>query len=496
MGGLIMTGIDASIPLGVKTPDTMTTLGNVFSTANAVNQFKIGQQSLESNEMNLQAQRQDTQEWQNLMPVMKQLIQPDGTIRTDAAAQQMILNAAPKNGLKAIQHANETNSTTAKANSDLMALGSQGIAAVGKALEPVVGGNLSDAGEVLHQLKKDIPQTSSYVDQALEQLNHAANSVGTDPVKQKGAVNAIMTHLTQRVMAIGEQQNFTALHPFGSGDVLRQSTTGNPTVPQGGVIAPVGVAPSYMTDAAGNLHQVPAISPQQPTAAGSNPVSPTDHLKPQLPGASKPAGQGWVNRPAATAQVGTAESVNKDWESNLQENTKAAQDIGVLQAIKQYSHGAITGVASDRAALVSGMAGYLGMTDAQLAKTNTDLLAKNEKMLALAGGNTNLAKTLAESANPHSTMTEEAINHASDQVIAQKQMPLIRQQYLTQFKNNPDVYAQKASEFNSVADPRILQWDVMTSDEKQAMKSSMSPVERIQFSQKMRKFDSLVGTQQ
>ena len=104
-------------------------------------------------------------------------------------------------------------------------------------------------------------------------------------------------------------------------------------------------------------------------------------------------------------------SVKADFESTQEAGKKAAQNIGVLQNIKQYAPGAVTGVGQDRRSLIAGLGGLIGIEPDQLAKTNTDLLAKNANMLALAGGDTNLAKTLAEVANPNVHMTKRG-NHS------------------------------------------------------------------------------------
>ncbi len=133
------------------------------------------------------------------------------------------------------------------------------------------------------------------------------------------------------------------------------------------------------------------------------------------------------------------------------------------------------------------------MDAGQMAKTETDKLAKNANMLALAGGNTDLARTLAEMANPNSKMTPEAIKAAADQVIAQKKLMLAKQAFMQPFKalNDPDVYSRALTQFNAAADPRILQLGDMTEAEKVKMKAAMSDAERAEFGEKIRKLQGL-----
>ena len=191
--------------------------------------------------------------------------------------------------------------------------------------------------------------------------------------------------------------------------------------------------------------------------------------------------------------LGSVEAVNKDW-LDTQDSAKTAQtDIGVLQNVKKYAPGAVTGVESDRRAYLTGLAGLLGMTTAQLAKTETDVLAKNTVMLALAGGDTNLAKTMAESANPNTKMTPAAIKLAADQIIAQRQLAIEKQKFLGPFKslNDPDLYSRALTKWNEIADPRILQLPNMSKEEKEKMKHAMSETEAKDFGAKIRALQEL-----
>lgn len=191
--------------------------------------------------------------------------------------------------------------------------------------------------------------------------------------------------------------------------------------------------------------------------------------------------------------LGTVASVNNDWEKTRQSAETAQQDIGVLQNIKKFARGAVTGVGQERRAFLTGLAGLIGMDVAQMEKTNTDLLAKNSNMLALAGGDTNLARTMAEAANPNPHMTPEAIEDAANQVIAQRKLAVAKQKFLAPFKNanDPAKYNEALSQFNQVGDARILQLDSMSKDEKQRMKAAMSPRERAEFSEKIRRMHAM-----
>lgn len=195
---------------------------------------------------------------------------------------------------------------------------------------------------------------------------------------------------------------------------------------------------------------------------------------------------------AGDAIQGTQGEINKHWTDTQASAGNAQQNIGILQNIKQHAAGAATGISADRQAFMQGLAGMLGMDSEQLARTDTDLLAKNANMLALAGGNTDSARALASAANPNNHMTKEAIAQAADQVIGQQKLALARAQFLAPHKamadqGHPEAYVAARNLFNSVADPRVIQFTSMTPEEKIALKSSMTEKEREEFGAKLGK---------
>ena len=75
--------LDPSIALQVKQPDMMGSIGNMLNIANASNQYQSGQQSIESQNIALQSQRQLNAERQNIIQLMQKdpslQPKPDGT---------------------------------------------------------------------------------------------------------------------------------------------------------------------------------------------------------------------------------------------------------------------------------------------------------------------------------------------------------------------------------------------------------------------------------
>ena len=192
--------------------------------------------------------------------------------------------------------------------------------------------------------------------------------------------------------------------------------------------------------------------------------------------------------------AGTVGAANSDYADTVKNAATAAQDVGVLQKIKALAPGAITGVGADRRAFLDGIAGLIGWqgNSADLAKTNTDELIKNSNMLGL-GGNTDAARTLLLAANPNSHMTKDAIIDAANQVIAQRKLALAKQQFLTPIKSLGDenAYMGALAKWNANADPRALQVPNMAPADIAKMKAGMSPQEQAEFSQKMRNLHAM-----
>ena len=186
------------------------------------------------------------------------------------------------------------------------------------------------------------------------------------------------------------------------------------------------------------------------------------------------------------AAEGEVAPVTQDWAATTAAAKQATPTITVLSKIKQHAKGAILGYANDKRALINSIGDAVGMSTAEMAKTDTDLLAKNANMLALAGGDTNLAKSLAETTNPNGHMNLEGINEAADQIIGQQKLALAKQQYMQRFTKDPAQYTQELTKFNQVGDPQVFEFASKDPDEQKQMLSKMSVKERQQLSQKMK----------
>lgn len=521
-----LTVPDQSIPSQIKVPDTLNTLSNI-------NNLQLQQQRLRAGNLDYSIADQANQKRVALRDLAANApMKSDGTIDRDAYAQ------------KAFQIDPEQGASTAQGGFTNQSAGIQNKAADFKlhndysnvALQTAGGllqdSRISDAehydpekatqalGEGFNQMvAKGVP-----VNEALLAVSPFVNAVhqpgqvaqmlkntvsgGLTPQGQVGAAQPTFVNNGQ------QQQNVNPFSPQGpiqnQVPVTQPLTASDGSTYLNGPQAPV--SPSGMSATPGGMQIKPAQQAvmngnqldllRQERAKETNPqnIAILDREIARAGGQQQPTQPPTYRTGLPTGQAasigGTVDQINKHWSDTQQQASTAQQDIGVLQNIKQHAGDAITGVGANARSTIAGytgwLAGKLGMTTGELEKTNTDLLAKNASMLALAGGDTNAARAMAEMATPNGHMTKEAIVQAADQVIAQRKLALARSSFLTPFKamadqGHTEMYNNAVNQFNSVGDPKVIQFKSMTDDEKTAMKTSMTPDERLKFGQKLAK---------
>jgi hypothetical protein len=227
--------------------------------------------------------------------------------------------------------------------------------------------------------------------------------------------------------------------------------------------------------------------PESGTVPGSTPtLSPTQ--KPTVPGAAaSPVARPFVTGQApgeASTLTANAATASADWATTSTDAGVAQQRIGTLQKIRQLAPDAFTGVGGARKELIAGLANAIGISAFEAEKTATDELRKNANLLALAGGNTDAARALAEMANPNTKMNAQAIKEVVNQLIGIESMKAAKARYLGQYRNTPDNYIQQLAQFNDIADSRLFQ--EMTREDVAKMKASLSETELAELSRKIR----------
>jgi len=177
----------------------------------------------------------------------------------------------------------------------------------------------------------------------------------------------------------------------------------------------------------------------------------------------------------AAASTGAGETVSTDWAETSKAASEASGRIAIFQTIKKLVPESFTGAVAERKQFVSSLAQSLGIDYNVLESSSTDELAKNTKLLALAGGNTDSARALAELANPNNKMTKEGMIRVTNQLLGIEKYKAAKGKFLQDVSTNPDAYQQKLLQWNSSADPRFFQ--EMSKEEATKAFAAMSPTE-------------------
>lgn len=223
--------------------------------------------------------------------------------------------------------------------------------------------------------------------------------------------------------------------------------------------------------------------PQAGTVPGSVPTLSPRPAAPMAPPVVRPAVTGQAPGVAQTLTA-NATIASDDWSNTSKDASTAQQRIMTLQKIRQLAPDAFTGVGGARKELIAGLANAIGISAFEAEKTATDELRKNANLLALAGGNTDAARALAEMANPNTKMNAQAIKEVVNQLIGIESMKAAKARYLGQYRNTPDNYIQGLAQFNDIADSRLFQ--EMNREEVAKLKASLSETELAELSRKIR----------
>lgn len=207
-------------------------------------------------------------------------------------------------------------------------------------------------------------------------------------------------------------------------------------------------------------------------------------LPPGTPYYVGPSGQqGKLAAGISPAETAATNVVSNDWAKTQEAATAATPRIAIFQNIKKLTPDAFTGPTAERRQWVAGLAQVVGIPVAELESATTDELSKNTKLLQLAGGNTDAARSLAEFANPNNKMTKEGIMRVTNQLIGIEKMNIAKASFLGNVANDPAKYQERLNVFNQVADPRLFQES--TPDEVAKMKASMSKAEIAEFGRRV-----------
>ena len=189
--------------------------------------------------------------------------------------------------------------------------------------------------------------------------------------------------------------------------------------------------------------------------------------------------------PAQTSLLGAgATTMATDLSATIKDAADAPSRVAIFQNIKKFAPDSFTGVGGQRKELAAGILNAIGIPAYEAEKVSTEELAKNSALLALAGGNTDAARALAEVATPNKKLNEKAILAIADQMIGIENMKVAKANYLTPAQNDSTQYGQRKLQFDQIADPRIFQ--EMTAQDVAKLKASMSTAEQAELTRKIR----------
>jgi hypothetical protein len=342
------------------------------------------------------------------------------------------------------------------------------------------------------ELQKLYTDTSYTEANALLNDDRIKNLDPNNPKSVHSASEAI-THATDRMIEKGVPKNMAYMTASKYFEMLKSNPQNIMAELKNSTLAQAGPAtaqqlqtPQYTTNAAGNIVGL---------KAGPNEISaPIEAGQPQMQPQGGATGQVQnqfnqrIPLNPGTAQAGmiNTQAANYATDFTQAQNTASNSEprIALFQNIKKLSSDAFTGVGGARKELASGIAQAVGIDIFQAEKMSTDELAKSSAMLSLAGGNTDMARQMAEAANPNKKMNEKAIKEIADQMIGMERLNQAKVKFLAPVANNPQAYAQKLQQFNQINDFRIFQES--TPDQIAKLKASMSPLEQQRMGEKIR----------
>jgi hypothetical protein len=296
--------------------------------------------------------------------------------------------------------------------------------------------------------------------------------------------------LKQALMGLPEKGSATDYKKFiiaNMGKTLESQTQFEKMFP---AVSMTDVGGKVVPIAQGNPY-VAAIQPGVSTGEGIQKGLPptTTVVNPQT-GREEYIGGGGITKLGPT-EIAQSEVASKEIAANQAEYKNAANTVSTLKNIKGLASKAYTGVGSDYKALVTGIANAIGIDAGTLEKTATDELAKNSAVLTLAGGNTDLARQIAEMATPGHKLTEKAIKDISNQLIGVQRMNQARLEYVAPYKDNPKEYNKHLTIFDKYKDFRIFQLADMTPAEIKEYKASMSKEQRDEITKKIKEAEAV-----
>ena len=345
-------------------------------------------------------------------------------------------------------------------------------------------------------------------------------------IKNIQKLQAFQSNAARQLLGLATKKDLTAqdiedsmtktLKDSGAGDnAIKQSMA---QIPKGGTPAElqlwVGRNGLQSLEASAHLDRLYPSTQMVSTGAGTMPITTGSALAAQTPGqqagpmteaqlppttpvvgptgastylgppSQRPQGpiQAGIGPAAGALQTNLGSTLGADWTATSQKASEAPQKIAIYQNIKKLIPESYTGALSEKKQFAANLAQSLGIDYNVLESSSTDELAKNTKLLQLAGGNTDAARGLAELASPNTKMTKEGMVRVTNQLIGQEQYNAAKANFMQAATGDPAAYQNKLLQWQNAADPRFFQ--EMSQVDAQKMMQAMSPAELAALRQK------------
>lgn len=191
-----------------------------------------------------------------------------------------------------------------------------------------------------------------------------------------------------------------------------------------------------------------------------------------------------LTAPQAGMMQEEIKTAQEDWIATQERNKLAQQNIATFQKIKSLIPESFTGVGGSAKQFASALAQSIGVPLNVLETASTEELMKNTKLLQLAGGNTDAARSIAEMANPSAKMTKEGLLRVTNQLISFEKLNQARARFLQPYAQDAATYVKAKQQFDTLADPRMFQ--EMSADDVGKMKAGMSEAEQAELLAKIK----------
>ena len=397
-----------------------------------------------------------------------------------------IMQAAPTTGSEYISQIARAAKESTDARTALNTLDASQQARVGQYLMGMAGNSPDALNSNLEGLRKTYPNLAPSIDYFKKYFIDPASA---EYQQNPDALKTSLLRAGQSVMGAAEQA--VAIRPTGvdvNNNQQGWTVNTNPLAGQVGQPIPGTVRQMQVPPEARVFNpqaNAPSLyGPQGAGVAGAHPIQ-----------AGPALGQ-------ENAANGTMKVVTDDFAGTADAAAKAPNVINILDNIKAHAKGSVSGVTSETRAYAAGLLGLMSIKPAEDIKTNYDLLNKNANMLASTlGGNTDMARTLIEGANPNHTMTQDAIESAANQVIGQLRWQQEKYNYMrplaerARTSGDPAPYLEGLSQFNSVVPPEVKQYEAMNLVQRAAFKQSLlkDPAAYADFRRKLQAYDQYKG---